>query len=243
MIKRTIIIASLMLSFISVAGYAQQLPDCSTVPLGTPCKNNGNVPANLTGPQLTPSQTETFQKLTAEQRKAVEDAIQQKEGTLTPDAIEALKTKPEFQGLTPQDILQGKEMLEKKGAEKKELEKKERERKEAEKKSLDAVSERKMLGEQGDKSVFERVRNIGKYQEISTILKPFGYDFFQESAIKVVTDRKDIPVPGDYTIGPGDEVKILLWGRVNANYSLVVDRNGNITIPQVGPIPVAGTDL
>ena len=229
-----------MLSFISTAGYPQQLPDCSTVPLGTPCRNTGNVPANLSGPQLTPSQTETFQKLTAEQRKAVEDAIQQKEGTLTPDAIEALQTRPEFQGLTAKDILQGKEMLDKKGAEKKELDKKERERKDAEKKSLDAVSERKMPGEQGDKSVFERVRNIGKYQEISTALKPFGYDFFQESAVKVVTDRKDIPVPADYTIGPGDEVKILLWGRVNANYSLVVDRNGNITIPQVGPIPVAG---
>ena len=93
MIKRTIIVASLMLSFMSVIGSAQQLPDCSTVPLGTSCRNNGNGPTNLVGPQLTPSQTETFQKLTAEQKKAVEDAIQQKEGTLTPDAIEALKTK------------------------------------------------------------------------------------------------------------------------------------------------------
>jgi polysaccharide biosynthesis/export protein len=239
-IKRTIIIASLMLSFMSAAGYAQQLPDCSTVPLGTPCRNNGNVPANLVGPQPAPSQTEVFQKLTAEQRKAVEDAIQQKEGTLTPDAIEVLKTRPEFQGLTPQDVLRGKEMLEKKGTEKKELEKKERERKETEKKFLDTALERKIFDETGNKTVFERVRNIGKYQEISTTLKPFGYDFFQESAIKVVTDRKEMPVPGDYTIGPGDEVKILLWGRVNANYNLVVDRNGNITIPQVGPIPVAG---
>jgi polysaccharide biosynthesis/export protein len=244
-INRTFIIASLMLLFISTAGYAQQLPDCSTVPAGTPCKNTSYAPANLAGPQLTPYQTEAFQKLTAEQRKVVEDAIQQKEGTLTPDAIEALKTKPEFQGLTPQDVLQGKEMLEKKGVEKKELEKKElekkeRDRRETEKKSQESASERKILSEQGDKSVFERVRNVGKYQEISTTLKPFGYDFFQESAIKVVTDKKDTPVPGDYTIGPGDEVKILLWGRINANYSLVVDRNGNITIPQVGPVPVAG---
>jgi polysaccharide biosynthesis/export protein len=239
-IKRTFIIASLMLSFISGVGYTQQLPDCSTVPSGTPCRNGSNAPVSLTGPQLTPSQTEIYQKLTTEQRKAVEEAIQQKEGTLTPDAIDALKTRPEFQGLTSQDILQGKEMLEKKEAQKKELEKKERESKEVEKKFRDAASERKTLDEKGDKTVFERVRNIGKYQEISTVLKPFGYDFFQESVVKVVTDRKDIPVPGDYTIGPGDEVKILLWGRVNANYSLVVDRNGNITIPQVGPIPVAG---
>jgi polysaccharide biosynthesis/export protein len=229
-IKRTIIIASLMLLFVSVAGYTQQLPDCSAVPLGTPCKNNGTVPANPVGPQLMPTQTEVFQKLTAEQRKAVEDAVRQREGTLTPDAIEALKTKPEFQGLTPQDILQSKEMLEKRDVEKKELERKYR----------DAAIERTRPDENGDRTVFERVRNIGKYQEISTALKPFGYDFFQESAVKVVTDRKDMPVPGDYTIGPGDEVKILLWGRVNASYNLVVDRNGNITIPQVGPVSVAG---
>jgi polysaccharide export outer membrane protein len=238
-IKRIVIIASLVLSFMSAVS-AQQLPDCSTVPLGTPCRNNGNVPANLAGPQLTPYQTEVFQKLTVEQRKAVEDAIQQKEGALTPDAIEALKTKPEFRGLTPQEILQGKEILEKRNIERRELEKKGQERKETENKFRDAALERKTFDEKGDKTVFERVRNVGKYQEISTSLKPFGYDFFQESAVKVVTDRKDTPVPGDYTIGPGDEIKILFWGRVNANYNLVVDRNGNITIPQVGPIPVAG---
>ncbi len=241
MIKKTIIIISLMFLLISARGFAQQLPDCSTVPLGSPCKNNGNVPANPIVPQLILPQTDASQqKITAEQKKAIDDVIQQKGGVLTPDAVEALKNRPEFQGLTPQEILQGKEMLEKKDLEKRELEKKEQARKEAETKIPGAVQDRKTLGEMEEKTVFERVRNIGKYQEISTDLKPFGYDFFQESAIKVVTDRKDIPVSGDYTIGPGDEVKILLWGRVNANYNLVVDRNGNITVPQIGPIPVAG---
>ncbi len=241
MIKKSILIISLMFLLISARGFAQQLPDCSTVPLGIPCKNNGNVPANPVLPQVIPSQAEAFQqKLTVEQRKAIDDVIQQKGGVLTPDAIEALKTRPEFQGLTPQEILRGKEILEKNDFEKREVEKKEQARKEAETKPLSAVLDRKTFGEKEEKTVFERVRNIGKYQEISTDLKPFGYDFFQESAIKVVTDRKDIPVPGDYTIGPGDEVKILLWGRVNANYNLVVDRNGNITVPQIGPIPVAG---
>ncbi len=233
-------------------GTQQQLEDCSVVPPGTPCKKNGTdstgATSTLGGPQLTPTQTEAFQKLTEEQKRAVEDAIQQKEGTLTPDAIEALKTKPEFQGLTPEDILQGKEMLEKKLIERKELEKKEKDyrqsresdRKIDEKERVTKSTERKGLDEKPEKSVFERVRSFGKYQEISTALKPFGYDFFQESAVRVVTDRKDVPVPADYIIGPGDEVKLLLWGRVNANYTLVVDRNGNITIPQVGPIPVAG---
>lgn len=245
MIKKTIIIASLMLLLNLTVGIAQQSPGITVVPKGTPGMNNGSIPAGPGGsqltpsqPQLTPSQGEAFRKLTADQGRAIE--VQQKQGVLSPDAIEALKTKPEFQGLTPQDILQGKDMLEKKGADKEEFERKEEERKEAEKKTPDAALERKTLGERKDESIFERVRKIGQYQEISTVLKPFGYDFFLESAVKVVTDRKDIPVPGDYIVGPGDEVKMLLWGRVNANYSLVVDRNGNITVPQVGPIPVAG---
>lgn len=236
MIKKIAIAASLISLLLSVTGLAQQLPDCSTVPPGTACKNNGDVPVGAANPQLTPSQTELLQKLTTEQRRAVESALQQKDGVLTNDALEALKTRPEFQGLTSQDVLQGKEMLE--GANI--GEKKEPEYRDAENKTLGVTGGRNVFDEKKDMTIFERVRNIGKYQEISTDLKPFGYDFFQEASVKVVTDRKDTPVPADYIIGPGDEVKILFWGRVNANYDLIVDRNGNITIPQVGPIPVAG---
>jgi len=58
--------------------------------------------------------------------------------------------------------------------------------------------------------------------------------------VRVVTDRKDIPVPLKYVVGPGDEVKLLLWGRLNAQYNLTIDREGKITIPNVGPLFVAG---
>jgi len=90
------------------------------------------------------------------------------------------------------------------------------------------------------KNLFERSRPAGKFQDVSAELKPFGYEFFQEAAVSVSSDRKDIPVPMNYIIGPGDEVKILLWGRINAQQNLVVDRDGKITLPQIGPIFVAG---
>ncbi len=186
-------------------------------------------------PQVTPSGTltpEALQKLTPEQRKAVQDVMQEKGGVLTPEAIDTLKTKPEFKGLTPEDIMKGKEILEKKEVE--------TQKKEPEKAIVPVEKEKAVIGETIDKSLFDRTRKIGKYQDISIDLKPFGYDFFQEAAIKVLTDRKDIPVPSQYVIGPGDEVKILLWGRVNAQHNLIVDRNGNIMIPQIGPIQVAG---
>ena len=48
-------------------------------------------------------------------------------------------------------------------------------------------------------------------------------------------------VPSDYVIGPGDELQIKIWGQVEASLRVIVDRSGQIYIPQVGQIVVAGT--
>lgn len=49
-----------------------------------------------------------------------------------------------------------------------------------------------------------------------------------------------VPVTPDYTVGPGDELELRVWGQVNANERLVVDRSGDVFLPQVGRISVAG---
>ena len=48
------------------------------------------------------------------------------------------------------------------------------------------------------------------------------------------------PVPSDYVIGPGDELRIRVWGQVSFPANVRVDRSGNIFLPQVGPVHVAG---
>jgi protein involved in polysaccharide export with SLBB domain len=48
------------------------------------------------------------------------------------------------------------------------------------------------------------------------------------------------PVPPDYVIGPGDELRIRAWGQVNFQTNVRVDRSGEIFLPQVGPVHVAG---
>ena len=178
--------------------------------------------------QVTPAQAaQAMQQMTPAQRNAAEAELAKAGGQLTPEAIEALKARPEFQNLSPEEIAKGKELLEKKekGAEKKES----------------REAEKTVIQEQPKTtSLFDRYRVTGRYQAISTDLRPFGYDFFNSAGVTVATDRKDVPVPAQYVIGPGDEVRILMWGRVNAQHNLVVDRNGNITIPQVGPLHIAG---
>jgi protein involved in polysaccharide export with SLBB domain len=47
-------------------------------------------------------------------------------------------------------------------------------------------------------------------------------------------------VPSDYIIGPGDELQIKIWGQVQASLRAIVDRSGQIYIPQVGQVSVAG---
>lgn len=47
-------------------------------------------------------------------------------------------------------------------------------------------------------------------------------------------------VPSDYVVGLGDEIQLTLWGSVDADLRLTVDRSGRIVVPRVGPVVVAG---
>ena len=49
-----------------------------------------------------------------------------------------------------------------------------------------------------------------------------------------------LQVPSDYIIGPGDELQVRIWGQIEADLRVTVDRSGQIYIPQVGQISVAG---
>jgi polysaccharide biosynthesis/export protein len=49
-----------------------------------------------------------------------------------------------------------------------------------------------------------------------------------------------IPVTADYVIGPGDELMIRAWGQIDLDVHARVDRNGNVFLPKVGSVGVAG---
>ena len=66
----------------------------------------------------------------------------------------------------------------------------------------------------------------------------YGYNLFAGSAF---SSLKNVPVPADYVIGPGDEIDLKLWGAIDADWRLGVDRNGQVSIPRVGTFTIAGT--
>lgn len=48
-------------------------------------------------------------------------------------------------------------------------------------------------------------------------------------------------VPADYLVVPGDELAVTVWGSVDVDTRVVVDRSGRITLPRAGSVMVAGT--
>ena len=67
----------------------------------------------------------------------------------------------------------------------------------------------------------------------------FGYSFFRPDASRFAP-QTDIPVGPDYLIGAGDRLLISIWGSINATLNLEVNRGGDITLPKVGAVKVAG---
>jgi polysaccharide export outer membrane protein len=87
---------------------------------------------------------------------------------------------------------------------------------------------------------FELAIKLLPLQKLETeALKPFGYDLFAgtPSTFAPVTD---IPVPAEYVVGPGDRLEVQLYGNTKGRYSLVVNRDGAVMFPELGPIAVTG---
>lgn len=78
-------------------------------------------------------------------------------------------------------------------------------------------------------------------RKISTGLRPFGYDLFNSP--NELSRPIDVAAASDYILGPGDNVIINIWGRVEKEYNLTIDRQGNVFIPKVGATTAWGMTI
>jgi protein involved in polysaccharide export with SLBB domain len=88
-------------------------------------------------------------------------------------------------------------------------------------------------------SAFEEYIQGKSTGAISTAITQFGYDLFQQSP-DTFAPVDVVPVGPDYLLGPGDEIRLTLWGKVNAEHPTVIDREGKIALPQIGILHLAG---
>lgn len=74
-------------------------------------------------------------------------------------------------------------------------------------------------------------------------LQRFGEEVFENGSRDSQMIPMDLPVGPDYVVGPGDSLDIDLWGGVSHRLYRTVDREGRVTLPEVGPVLVSGKSL
>jgi polysaccharide biosynthesis/export protein len=102
----------------------------------------------------------------------------------------------------------------------------------------------------------QMVRAANPYQDIPSLYdmylqatprpanpKRFGMDVFENSLQDPGLIPMDLPAGPDYVVGPGDGLAIDLWGGVSRKLYRTVDREGRVSIPEVGPLLVSGKSL
>lgn len=70
----------------------------------------------------------------------------------------------------------------------------------------------------------------------------FGSELFS-SVSRSFEPSLNIPTPVGYTLGVDDEIIINIWGAAEADYNLIIDPEGNIRVPNLGPIRVSGLSI
>ncbi len=99
------------------------------------------------------------------------------------------------------------------------------------------------LSQQLPSSVYEKIVR-GVFINPDTVLaniSVFGHDVFSKKTNSGHAQNSQLSVPSDYPVSTGDEIVISLWGRINENHRITVDRDGSISVPRIGPFIAAGT--
>jgi polysaccharide biosynthesis/export protein len=74
---------------------------------------------------------------------------------------------------------------------------------------------------------------------VTSGITQFGYNLFEKSSA-AFTQSGNVPVGPDYVIGPGDEIRVVVWGDIEGTWNVTVDRDGNMALPKVGTLGVTG---
>jgi protein involved in polysaccharide export with SLBB domain len=77
------------------------------------------------------------------------------------------------------------------------------------------------------------------YASVGQMLPVYGAKLFLQSP-STFAPVDQVPVTSNYVVGQGDQLLIRVWGQMNFNAEVVVDRNGMVYIPHVGAIHVGG---
>ena len=82
-----------------------------------------------------------------------------------------------------------------------------------------------------------------QFPEDTKTLTRFGSEIFRPDVVGLSQFPMDLPAGPEYVLGPGDNVTLDIWGGITQKITRVVDREGRISLPEAGPVVVAGLSL
>jgi protein involved in polysaccharide export with SLBB domain len=74
-------------------------------------------------------------------------------------------------------------------------------------------------------------------------LTRFGAEIFRPDVVGLSQFPMDLPAGPEYVLGPGDNLTLDIWGGVSQKLTRTVDREGRISLPEGGPVVVAGLSI
>jgi protein involved in polysaccharide export with SLBB domain len=77
------------------------------------------------------------------------------------------------------------------------------------------------------------------FASVGQMLPIYGAKLFLQSP-STFAPVDQVPVTSNYVVGPSDQLLIRVWGQMNFNAEVTVDRNGMVYVPHVGAIHVGG---
>ncbi len=89
------------------------------------------------------------------------------------------------------------------------------------------------------KSEFEKYISGKGQTAMSLDIGQFGYDLFAKPP-STFAPTLSVPVGPDYVVGPGDSIKIDVWGKIEGNWNVTVNNDGAISLPKIGVLGVTG---
>ncbi len=98
-----------------------------------------------------------------------------------------------------------------------------------------ATSPTRIVGPLRTKSEFEQFAEDATGRRLPV----YGRQLFDEVPT-TFAPVENVPVPADYVLGPGDQLLIRAWRKIELDSRVTVDRNGQINLPRVGTLTVAG---
>jgi len=200
-------------------------------------------------PSSSPFSPALIPSLTPAQAMVLQESI--RKGELTPEAREIVRTNPELKKFLPakwRELLETEESGMELGLDNTALRKLKEaaEQEQEEKEKEQAEKEKELLEKRYDwkKSVYVSRLFLSRLdKEMAEQVVHFGHDLFDprlEPGPETAGVGDMYPVSDQYLIGPGDEIVVRLWGRLEGTHRMRVDRDGKVFFPKLGSLYVAG---